>query len=347
MTIRVATVLSAREWEPGLVAHARDTAALRVVLRAYQPSDIEARASEVDVVVAGGEVAWVTPRQVATWRRLGFGVIGVHPAGDAPAAQLLERGGANEVVPDTIEAVALVQAIRFVAPATNQTVAEGRGRVTAVTGSRGAPGCTEVALAYASIAAGSSSTVLIDADLSAPALAIRLGLPPRPDLTDAADGVREDGWIAAKCLHSVGALSVITGSHRPAEARLRDALISGVIDAATAQFDHVVLDVGADHDRNSFVEESDAVLLVVDASAVGVVRAAQVTSEWLGPQPRLVLNRVDPRDRSQVVDATRRWTGLEPAAVIPDRRQVRRTTAAAKMPDRRFTRAIAAVGAAP
>lgn len=345
MTIRVATVLSAREWEPGLVAHARDTAALRVVLRAYQPTDIEARSDEIDVVVAGGEVAWVTPRQVSTWRRLGFGVIGVHPAGDEPSAQLLERGGANEVVPDTIDTVALVQAIRFVAPAADEIAVEGRGRVTAVTGPRGAPGCTEVALAYASVSAKSASTLLIDADLAAPALAIRLGLPPRPDLTNAADGVRENGWIASECLHKIGALSVLTGSHRPAEARLRDTLISGVIDAGRAQFEHVVLDIGAHDNRNSLVEESDAALLVVDASAVGVVRAAQITSEWLGPQPTLVLNRVDPHDRTQVVDATRRWTGLEPAAVVLERRQVRRATASAKMPDKRFTRAIANVGA--
>ena len=297
MTIRVATVLSAREWEPGLVAHARDTAALRVVLRAYQPSDIEARASEIDVVVAGGEVAWVTPRQVATWRRLGFGVIGVHPMGDAPAAQMFELGGASEVVPDSIEVSALVQAIRFVAPAADQVVTEDRGTVTAITGSRGAPGCTEVALAYALVAARSESTVLIDADLSAPALAIRLGVPPRPDLTDAADGVREDGRIASECLHQVGALAVVTGSHRPGETRLRDTLVTGVVDAAKAQFERVILDIGADYDRNSLIEEADSVLLVVDASAIGVVRAAQITSQWLGPQPTLVLNR----DRKSVV----------------------------------------------
>lgn len=346
MSIRVATVLSAREWEPGLVAHARDTAALRVVLRAYQPADIEARANEIDVVVAGGEVAWVTPRQVATWRRLGFGVIGVHPAGDAPAAHLLERGGANEVVPDTIDVVALVQAIRFVAPAFEQVHAQSRGRVTAVTGPRGAPGCTEVALAYASILSNSDSTVLVDADLSAPALAVRLGLPARPDVTDAADGVRADGSIASDCLHRVGSISVITGSHRPREGRLRDTMVSGVIDAAAAQFDEVVLDVGTDSDGSTLVQESDAVLFVVDASAVGVVRAAQITSHWMGPQPILVLNRVDVRERQQVVEAARRWTGLEPAAVVLERRQVRRTTAAARMPDRRFVRAIAAVGAA-
>jgi MinD-like ATPase involved in chromosome partitioning or flagellar assembly len=346
VTIRVATVLSAREWEPGLVAHARDTASLRVVLRAYQPADIESRSHEIDVVVAGGEVAWVTPTQIAGWRRLGFGVIGVHPAGDTPAAQLLERGGANEVVPDTIDVVALVQAIRFVAPSAGHEIVGSRGNVTAVVGPRGAPGCTEVALAYASTLSASGATALIDADLSAPALAVRLGLPPRPDVTDAADGVREDGSIAPNSFHRIRSLSVITGSHRPSEGILRDSMLTGVIDAAAAQFDHVVLDVGADNAGASIVEQADAVILVVDASAVGIVRAAQITSLWMGPQPLLVLNRVDPSSRTEAVDAVRRWTGLEPAAVVLERRQVRRTTAAAKMPDRRFVRAVAGVGAA-
>lgn len=344
MTIRVATVLSAREWESGLVAHARDTASLRVVLRAYQPADIEARSSEIDVVVAGGEVAWVTPRQIAGWRRLGFGVIGVHPAGDAPAAKLLERGGANEVVPDTIDAVALVQAIRFVAPAAEPEIVARRGTVTSVAGARGAPGCTEVALAYASDLSASGPTVVIDADLSAPAIAVRLGLPPSPDLTDAADGVRAEGSISPECLHQVGSLSVITGSHRPSEGTLRDSMIAGVIEAAVGQFEHVVLDVGADSSGPLIIERSDTVLLVVDSSAVGIVRAAQVTSLWMGPQPLLILNRVDPGNRTQVVEAARRWTGLEPAAVVRERRQVRRTTAAAKMPDKRFVRAVAGAG---
>lgn len=344
MTIRVATVLSARDWEPGLVAHARDTAALRIVLRAYQPKDIEARTSEIDVVVAGGEVSWVTPTQIASWRRLGLSVVGVHPAGDVPSAQLLELGGAHEVVPDTTDVAALVQAIRFVAPDSELSGSPARGRVTAVTGARGAPGCTEVALAYASLLSGTGPTVLVDADLSAPALAVRLGLPPRPDLTDAADDVRANGTISSECLHSVGPMSVITGSHRPGEDRLRDAMVDGVIDAAAARFDDVVLDVGAGTTDRSLVEEADAVLLVVDASAVGVVRAAQITAQWLGPQPALILNRVDPRERTQVVDAVRQWTGLEPSAIVPDRRRVRRTIAAARMPERWFTRAIAVAG---
>ncbi|GMQ92961.1 MAG: hypothetical protein BMS9Abin12_0438 [Acidimicrobiia bacterium] len=347
MTIRVATVLSAREWEPGLVQHARDTAALRVVLRAYQPSDIESRAEEIDVVVAGGEVSWVTPRQIATWRRLGFGVIGVHPQGDVPAARLLESGGASEVVPDSIDVAALVQAIRFVAPRVDRVVTKAKRIVTAVTGPKGAPGCTEIALAYASIRARTKakSVVLIDADLEAPALAVRLGLAPRPDVTDAADGVRADGTIDADCLHRIGGFSVITGSHRPGEQPLREAMMRGVVDAAAAQFDEVVLDVGMVRSNTKLVEDADIALFVVDASAVGVVRAAQITSRWMGPQPSLILNRVAARDRKQIVEAARRWTGLDPAAVVPELKQVRRATAAAKMPDRRLTRAVAALGA--
>ncbi len=344
MTIRVATVLSAREWEPGLVQHARETASLRIVLRAYQPSDIERRASDIDVVVAGGEVSWVTPHQISTWRRLGFGVVGVHPVGDGPSEHLLEIGGANEVVPDSIDVAALVQAVRFVVPRVEAHVAESRGIVTAVVGARGAPGCTEIALGYAWALSKHRSVVLVDTDLEAPALAVRLGLAPRPDITDAADSVRSDGAIDADCLHRIGSLSVVTGSHRPGETPLRESMISGAIAAAAGMFDEVVLDVGAISTDSMRVEEADAVLLVVDASAVGVVRAAQLTSRWMGPQPNLVINRVAPRDRTQVIEAARRWTGLDPSAVIPELKQVRRATASARPPDRRLTRAVAALG---
>jgi hypothetical protein len=95
----VATVLSARDWEPNLVAQARETASIRIVLRAFQPKDIESHAGEIDVVVASGDVSWVTPHQISTWCRLGFAVVGIHPAGDVPAASLLELGGAAEVLP--------------------------------------------------------------------------------------------------------------------------------------------------------------------------------------------------------------------------------------------------------
>lgn len=344
MTVRIATVLSAREWEPRLVAHAHDTASVRVVLRAFQPSDIEHNCSEIDVVVAGGDVAWVTPRQVATWRRLGLGVIGMFPMGDQPAADLLEAGGANEVVPDTIDPEALVQAIRFVTPSVHSAPVDDRGSITAIVGSRGAPGCTEIALAYALARHGDRPTMLIDMDLEAPSVAVRLGLPPRPDIADAASSVRVDGSIDSDAIHRYRGLAVITGSHRPGQPGISEMMTQGVLDAARTEFTEIVVDLGAIRAGNTMVAEADTAIVVVDASAIGIVRAAQLTSTWVGPTPHLVLNRVHPRKVTDAIDAVRTWTGLEPAAVIPDQQQVRRATIAARPPHRRLTKAMATVG---
>ncbi len=343
MTIRVATVLSARDWEPQLVAHAHDTAAIRIVLRAFQPSDIEAHSADIDVVVAGGDVAWVTPRQISTWKRLGLGVVGMFPMGDQPAADLLEAGGANEVVPDTIDPAARVQAIRFVAPHAPAARTDDRGTITAVVGSRGAPGCTEVALAYSLARAIRRATVLIDMDLDAPSIAVRLGLAPRPDIADAASSVRVEGGIDASAIRTYEAVSVITGSHRPGQPGISAIMTQGVLDAARNEFEEVVVDLGAIQPGNDIVAEASRAIVVIDASAIGIVRAAQLTSTWVGPTPYVVLNRVQPHKVSDAIDAVRTWTGLEPAAVIPDHQSVRRATIAARRPNRRLTRALASM----
>ncbi len=345
MSVRVATVLSAREWEPALVAHAHETATIRVVLRAFQPSDIETRADEIDVVVAGGEVAWVTERQISIWRRLGLGVVGVFPAGDQPAQDVLVRGGANEVVPDTIDADPLVQTIRFVAPRGPFEKIAALGTLTAVVGARGAPGCTEVALAYGIMRAADRSVILIDLDLSAPALAVRLGLAPRPDIADAADSVRSDGLIDGSCVRRYRDLSMITGSHRPGQPGVTLTMVRGLIDAARSEADEVITDLGAIETGNQIVAEADRAILVVDASSIGIVRAAHLTSQWIGPTPYIVVNRVRRGESAGVLDAVRTWTGLEPVAVVPEHRRVRDAASIAGPPDRRLTRALQGVGA--
>lgn len=344
MTTRVATVLSAREWEPNLVAYARETAAVRVVLRAFQPRDIENRIEDIDVVVASGDVAWVTPHQISTWCRLGLAVVGVVPAGDDPAAALLELGGAAEVLPDSADVAALVQAIRFVSPTNRPRSTGRRGHVTAVVGPRGAPGSTEVACAKAFELARDERTVLIDADLSAPAIAIRLGIAPRPDITDAADLVRAEGHLDRSCVRSVGRLDVIPGSHRDGEAPMREAMLAGLIEAASDRYANVVMDVGSTPMTDETYESVDNVLLVVEATPVGIVRAAQFTSAWFGPTPDVVVNKTTSTNRTQVIEAVRRWTGLDPVAVIPDRDRVRRNAAGGKPPDRTFSRSLAGVG---
>lgn len=344
MTVRVATVLSARDWEPNLVAHAHETAAIRIVLRAFQPSDLESRASDIDVVVASGDVSWVTPRQVTTWKRLGLGVVGVFPAGDQPAADLLTLGGANEVVPDAIDAESLVQAIRFVAPRALTPASEEMGTVTVVAGARGAPGCTEIALAYSLSRAAATATVLIDLDLAAPAIAVRLGLPPRPDLADVADTVRIEGVLDHNDLHTFERLAVITGSHRRGQSGVTETMVQGLVDAARGEFDEAILDLGAVEPGNPFVAEADRAIIVVDASAVGIVRAAHLTAEWVGPTPYIVVNRVNARNSADAVEAVKRWTGLEPVAVIPDHHKVRQATISARRPHRRLCKAMAGVG---
>ena len=347
MTLGVATVLSARDWEPELVAYARTSASVRIVVRAYQPQDIDRYADEIEVAVAGGDVSWVTPAHVASWKARGIGVIGVVPEGDAPAARVLESGGIDEVVPDSIDPAALVQAIRFVAPQAGTTpTPRQEATITAVVGARGAPGCTEVAIAYALSRARDATCVLIDVDVEAPAVAVRLGLPPRPDLTDAADSVRANGDIQSENVQRVEDLDVITGSHRPDEPRLKDALVESVTRAARGTWVEVVLDVGASSHGEAVLADADEAILVVDASPIGIVRAAERVAGWIGPAPALVLNRVPVGDQADVIDAARRWTGLEPAVVLAERRQVRRASSAAKPPERKFARALGKLGGA-
>ncbi len=345
MTVRVATVLSAREWEPSLVAYARDTAAIRVVLRAFQPRDIEARASEIDVIVAGAEVAWVTPHQITAWTRLGCTVIGIHPPGDGPSASLLELGGAAEVLPDDVDIAALIQAIRFVAPSAVAALSGSRGHVIAVVGPRGAPGCTEVACSVAMAHSQRGKTVLIDADLTAPALAVRLGVAPRPDMTDAADMVRSDGTFDRSCVRRVGRMDVITGSHRNGEPPVREQMLAGLVEAAASSYATVVLDVGSNPISDTLLDSIDDVLLVVEATPIGIVRAAQTTSDWFGPTPQIVINKARSHNRSETMAAVRRWTGLDPVAVINDRPKVRRNAATGKLPDRVLVKSLENVGA--
>ncbi|MGB5655547.1 MAG: hypothetical protein WBN35_02920 [Acidimicrobiia bacterium] len=345
MSVRVATVLSARDWEPGLVAYARETAEVLIVLRAFQPHEIEQHAADIDVVVAGGEVSWVTPVQIALWQRAGLGVLGIHPQEDGPAASMLRGAGVDEILPDTADVRTIVTAIRFISPMTGAIDREGTGSVTAVLGPRGAPGTTEVALGLAWESSRSGSTLLVDLDIDAPSIAIRLGLPPRPDITDAADQVRAAGAIAPEALQRIGPISVITGSHRIGEAPLRAAMVEDLVDAATVSFERVIVDLGTCDPDHAILKRSDTAVLVGDASAVGVVRAAHLVATWSGPPPTLVLNRAAPRSNGDVITAAKEWTGIEPSAVIPDRPSIRTASLAAKPPDSRIRKPLARIGA--
>jgi MinD-like ATPase involved in chromosome partitioning or flagellar assembly len=338
MTLRVATVLSAREWEARLVSAARTSATVRLVLRAFLPSEVSDRVEELDAVVVGSETPWATPARLASWRRLGLRVIGIHPAGDRPAAARLRSAQPDLVLPDDLLAEAMLREIRLLEPAADRSGPT--ASLFAVTGARGAPGRTEVSLALAWMLAGREPTVLVDADLEAPGLAVRLGIPPRPDLADAVDGVHGDGVVPDSCLRPVGRLSVLPGAHRPSEPALRPEPVFDVVDAARTR-GCVVVDTGPWPGGVEIIKAASNAIVVVDGTPLGVVRAAAVASEWTGPPPRVVVNRVQQTHRVDVCTAVRRWTGLDPVVILPRIRHVSAAARTGTAPHRRLVGALA------
>jgi len=342
VTLRVATVLSAREWESRLVAAARTSATVRLVLRAFLPTEVADQAGTLDVVVVGSETPWATTARLSAWKRDGLRVVGVHPVGDRPAADRLRAAGVDLVLADDIGADAMLREIRLVEPAASRD--EGTCALVAVTGARGAPGRTEIALAIAWNLSGRSDTVLIDADLEAPAMAIRLGIAPRPDLADAVDAVHAGGDLARTMLHRIGRLAVLPGSHRPGEPALRPEPIFDVVDAARSTRSTVV-DTGPWPGNQEVVKASTMALMVADSTPVGIVRAAAMASSWTGPPPKLVLNRVRRSQRTDVTAAVRRWTGLDPVAVIPVLPAMARASRSASAPVSRLRSLLGGLGA--
>ena len=336
MTLRVATVLSAREWESRLVAAARASASVRLVLRAFLPDEVLDRSHDLDVVVVGSETPWASAARLGAWMRAGIRVVGIHPVGDRPAAEHLATAGADLVLPDDLPAEAILREIRLIEPAAERS--DPTHPLVTVTGAAGAPGRTEISLALAWIAAGRGPCTLVDADLAAPGLAVRLGIPPRPDLADAVDHVHESGTLPDRLIHPVGRLRIITGSHRPGEPALRPEPVFDVIDAARTTAP-VIVDAGAWPQGGEIVKAATTAVVVAEASPIGVVRAAAMFGEWAGPPPRLILNRVT-SGAAEAVAAARRWTGLDPVALVAFHSSVMRTSRRGGRPDRHMLKSL-------
>lgn len=323
---RVATVLSAREWEPAFAVLARATGVVRLVTRAYEPSDLEN--DELDVIVAGAETAWVTPTVIKTWRRRGMGVLGLHPPYDRPAARLLRAGGADEILPDSTAPDRVLHVARTLARPT--PIPTGQAHLTAVTGPRGAPGISEVALALAWGLAEEQSTLLIDLDSNAPSLSLRLGVAPFPDLAEAADAVLLSGDLPPGGIRRVGPVSFLTVP--PVHGPLAPLMIQEVLRAASHTFTRIVMDLGPIDPDDPLLAKADTRVLACDASPKGLVRAALLTRNWTQPAPALVLNRAPEGSESDVLTAARRWLGLEPAVVLPEMEEVREAARCARPP---------------
>ena len=330
---RVATILSVRPWESTFVDTARSTSLVRLVARAQHPADLDGLGGALDVIVAGAETPWVTPTIIKKWRSGGLSVLGLHPPNDRPAHRLLTIGGADAVLPDTTPSDQILQVVRTLekpVPAES-----GTGTMTAVTGSRGAPGISEVALSLAWGLAEHRTTLLIDLDRHGPSLSVRLGVFPAPDVAHAADEILLSGVFPSE-VRRIGPLSLLAGPPMRHSGPLAPGLVHEVIRAAEGTFERIVIDLGVCEPDDPLLYRAGSRILTCEATPKGLVRAAATVEEWAAPLPALVLNQVPAKREIDAVRAARHWLGLEPEVLLPHVAEVQEAGRVAGPPSRRL-----------
>ena len=328
MRPKVATILSAQPWEQEFADAARNSGGVRLVGRAYEPGDLP---SDVDVIIGGSEISWLTPACIKAWQARGIRIIGIHPATDTPGRQLFQAAGADAVLSALEPPEVLLGTARSLAAFPRHS--RSAPRITVVSGPAGAPGRTECAVAIATLASRTTRTLLIDLDDRFPSVALRLGLPPFPNIDNAVDETRGTGKIPPGSLQTAGELQVLAGTF--CSDRLGPRTRRDLLWAARGVGDHIVVDAGSSDEDDPVLELATETILVCDASPIGLVRAATLAGWWKADPPRVLLNRMgtDPED---MLRACRHALGLEPWASIAYDPEVRRASVRAEPSPERF-----------
>ena len=173
-----------------------------------------------------------------------------------------------------------------------------------------------MALAIAWAAAKRRSALLLDLDLEAPSLAIRIAKTPRPDITDACDEIQRSGRLPAWVARRFGPLGVIVGSHRPTDDHAAPYAVADLVEAARTCCETVVVDAGPATPGNGIIGKTDRIVLVVGGSPNGLIRAAHLVADWPWSTPLLILNRVPFGGEAEMANTARHCLGLDPAAVV-------------------------------
>jgi len=320
---------------------------------------------EVDVAIVAATAAHLTPSLVEAADLLGVRMVVV--AADPDARRHARRLGIVDIVDGVIDWRLLDPAgtarglheppastpTRSADVAAGAREAAGPGVVIAVWGPHGAPGRTSIAIALAAqLAASGLRVVLADADTHAASVAAHLGmLDEAPGFAAACrlagigglDGGQFER-IAVPHRASGGTFHVLSGIARPSRwPELGAERVTGVLAAARAHFEVVVVDVAASleqHDgfavdttapgRNdaglAVLRGADRVLALAAADAVGVARFIRGRAELaeLTAADRVVVavNKVrasvvgfDPG--GQVRQTLARFGGVPDASLIP------------------------------
>jgi MinD-like ATPase involved in chromosome partitioning or flagellar assembly len=314
---RVALVFSPEGWVEDLHRHLSLHGGARVRQVVVEPA--VALDEDYDVLVVSDRWPALTLRLVVAVHERGRRVLGVFDP-DEPAGKdhLVELGVDTTIAADAAVAE-FVAALHGLGPSTGDAPQPRRsgaapaaddqrkGLLVAVCGPRGG-GVTEVALGLAGeLARGRvRSVALVDAHESAPAIAGRLGLGLEPNLRSAVDACAHGLGAVEDCLVPIGGCrgSLVAVAGHPsaiAAAQVTTQDVVDVVEEVRRRHDAVVLDL-EEHSATAraTLAIADAVVGVMAASPVGVVRALEWMTDAVGREGahalHLVVNRA-PRSR--------------------------------------------------
>ncbi|MFO1537859.1 MAG: hypothetical protein ACKOVH_08545, partial [Actinomycetota bacterium] len=337
----VALVLSAEEWVDEFHRYCVDHGGARVRSLVLDPA--VALDEDFDVLIAGARWPALTRPFVDALHRRDQRVLVVGDAGAGPGPA--HGLGVDGIVGPATTPAELVDAVRALVPAPERsggrrgsapapvvpTTGSVAPAVVAVGGPRGA-GSTEVALALAGwFTAGGARAVLVDADLEAPAVAVRLGLPVEPNLCTAVDAAASGPDTVPGALFDLGddwPVVLVGAPRREAAMVLTAAELGAVLGALAARYAPVLVDVSSGPDgvgapASAALTRAGAVVAVGAATPVGVVRLV----EWIdavralapGATVHVVVNRAPAgrARRAEIVGALQRGGGVARCTFVP------------------------------
>lgn len=326
-----------------------------VVIAVAGPEHVgEADLQAADGIVLNADRRTLTSAFVRACDRAGTRIVAIAPSSgeDATSPRLLARYGLPAPLAADAAAWQVLTALSDdVSAAAAETSAP--SRLIAVWGPHGAPGRSTLAIQLAAeLCRAGRRTALIDADSTAPSLALLLGLGDESPGLAAACRRAELGTLDAAELDrlstpvdtSAGSIEVLGGLNRPgrwpelAAGRLRTTL-----EAVRGWVDDAVIDVSASFDDEDdgldpgapsrhaatavSLTAADEVVAVLSADPLGVSRFLRGHAELrhlVGSTPiTVVANRVRPGPlgidaRGQIRRTLERFAGIEEVTFLPD-----------------------------
>ncbi|HEX6299839.1 MAG TPA: hypothetical protein VF148_05210 [Acidimicrobiia bacterium] len=324
----IALAASARDWPDRVHRFLLDHGGGRIVDRVMGVD--QATKASFDVLLIDDVCSFLTPRLVAVIKQSGAEVIGVYMPEDGPDAKrrLLECGIADVIETEASpeEFLAKIEATlahRTTVPTTEPSLMSRALRI-GVTGPCEGVGMTEVAVALAQSMANDLETVLVDLDQRWPSVAQRLDLPVHPNIRTALDHALHRIERLDEAIHRLGDLMIVGGradGGRGAEISRPDALM--LLDALGSRSDVIVADLGPVSESSALIREFDTVIMVGEATPVGVSRLVKTAGTVLAQHPLqsllLVVNKMGRGSfrRSEILDEVGRMLPDIPAVTLP------------------------------